>query len=218
MTCGATTCAPSGRLRNTVVAAAIPERQHQRGGAAFERGDQRLRLVVAGVVGAAVAAAAAVLVVGVADKGRRRSGSAAPPRRSRRRSSRGLARRGWRGGSDGCAASVRPPSACRPMLQWRPPRVALRSCRARHASLAAVPARSSLLLFAAPVRRPLRSCSTFPTAPLTIVTAGGPHKFTVELATDAGADGAGADVPAAASRPMPGCCSTSRRRRWRRCG
>jgi uncharacterized protein len=38
-----------------------------------------------------------------------------------------------------------------------------------------------LLALAAPVA--LAQLAQFPTAPLTIVTAGGPHKFTVELAT-----------------------------------
>src|SRR5439155_16288462 len=45
--------------------------EQQRGRAALERGQQRLRLVVAGVVGAAIAAAAAVLVVGIALERRR---------------------------------------------------------------------------------------------------------------------------------------------------
>ncbi len=45
--------------------------EDERGGAAFEGGDQRLGLVVAGVVGAGIVAAAAVFVVGIAQEGRR---------------------------------------------------------------------------------------------------------------------------------------------------
>jgi uncharacterized membrane protein (UPF0127 family) len=40
-----------------------------------------------------------------------------------------------------------------------------------------------LLLLALAANVALAQLATFPTAPLTIVTAGGPHKFTVELAT-----------------------------------
>ena len=48
-----------------------PRGKQQRGRTAFESGQERLRLVVARVVGAAVTAPAAILVVGIAHKGRR---------------------------------------------------------------------------------------------------------------------------------------------------
>ena len=58
---------------------------------------------------------------------------------------------------------------------------------------------------------------SFPKAELTIVSAGGPHKFTVELATTPGQMEQGL-MFRKSLRPMPACCSTTGHRRWRRCG
>jgi uncharacterized protein len=152
--------------------------EQERGRAALECGDQRLGLIVARIVGPTVATAAAVLVVGITLERRRgvhRQDDGAgrgigPPER-------------LRGKGGGVRHVARHCSYLRSFLLAcysgaRSDRIVIAIAMFARRWLLLLPL---LLALAATVAR--AQLAQFPTATLTIVTASGSHKFTVELAT-----------------------------------